>query len=151
MYKCVGMLRKYAKITQKIVSEFKLKSNTPIRDTRNIIFGMHIVIREKRKKSESVLWQKPLYQQNCQKSKVTTQTTTIKSSITQRLRTDLENPFKWSKGRWNSTFDRSLCTLLNHFGIYCIRRGNSCFTDKEKVSMVSYSTHKSWFHRWRYW
>ena len=32
---------------------------------------------------------KPLHQQKCQKGKVTTQTTTQKSSITQRLRTDL--------------------------------------------------------------
>ena len=43
----------------------------------------------KRKRSDSVLWQKPLYQQKCQKDKVTTQTMPQKSSITQRLRTDL--------------------------------------------------------------
>ena len=42
----------------------------------------------KRKRSDSVLWQKPLHQQQCQKGKVTTQTTPQKSSITQRLRTD---------------------------------------------------------------
>ena len=39
--------------------------------------------------SDSVLWQKPLHQQKCQKGKVTTQTTPQKSSIKQRLRTDL--------------------------------------------------------------
>ena len=43
----------------------------------------------KRKRSDSVLWQKPLHQQKCQKGKVTTQTTSQKSSITLRLRTDL--------------------------------------------------------------
>ena len=43
----------------------------------------------KRKRSDSVLWQKPLHQQKCQKGKVTTQTMPQKSSITQRLRTNL--------------------------------------------------------------
>ena len=43
----------------------------------------------KRKGSDSVLWQKPLHQQKRQKGKVTTQTTPQKSSITQRLWTDL--------------------------------------------------------------
>ena len=47
------------------------------------------VYKRKRKRSDSVLWQKPLHQQKCQKGKVTTQTTPQKSSITQRLRTDL--------------------------------------------------------------
>ena len=45
--------------------------------------------KRKRKRSDSVLWQKLLHQQKCQKGKVTTQTTPQKSSITQRLRTDL--------------------------------------------------------------
>ena len=49
----------------------------------------HLPTRRKRKRSDSVLWQKPLHQQKCQKGKVTTQTTPQKSSITQRLRTDL--------------------------------------------------------------
>ena len=49
----------------------------------------HINIKRKRKRSDSVLWQKPLHQQKCQKGKVTTQTTPQKSSIIQRLRTDL--------------------------------------------------------------
>ena len=47
------------------------------------------VVKRKRKRSDSVLWQKPLHQQKCQKGKVTTQTTPQKSWITQRLRTDL--------------------------------------------------------------
>ena len=33
--------------------------------------------------------QKPIHQHKCHKGKVTTQTTPLKSSITQRLRTDL--------------------------------------------------------------
>ena len=45
--------------------------------------------KRKRKRFDSVLWQKPLHQQKCQKGKVTTQTTPQKSSIKQRLRTDL--------------------------------------------------------------
>ena len=48
-----------------------------------------ILVKRKRKRSDSVLWQKPLHQQKCQKGKVTTQTTPQKSSIKQRLRTDL--------------------------------------------------------------
>ena len=49
----------------------------------------YIHTKRKRKRSDSVLWQKPLHQQKCQKGKVTTQTTPQKSSIKQRLRTDL--------------------------------------------------------------
>ena len=45
--------------------------------------------KRKRKRSDSVLWQKPLHKQKCQKGKVTTQKTPQKSSIKQRLRTDL--------------------------------------------------------------
>ena len=37
----------------------------------------------------TTLWQTPLYKQNCQKGKVTTQTTPQKISITQRMRNDL--------------------------------------------------------------
>ena len=48
-----------------------------------------LLTKRKRKRSDSVLWQKPLHQQKCQKGKVTTQTTPQKSSIKQRLRTDL--------------------------------------------------------------
>ena len=48
-----------------------------------------IINKRKRKRYDSVLWQKPLHQQKCQKGKVTTQTTPQKSSIKQRLRTDL--------------------------------------------------------------
>ena len=47
------------------------------------------ISKRKRKRSDSVLWQKPLHQQKSQKGKVTTQTTPQKSSITKRLRTDL--------------------------------------------------------------
>ena len=46
-------------------------------------------MQRKGKRSDSVLWQKPLHQQKCQKGKVTTQTTPQKSSIKQRLLTDL--------------------------------------------------------------
>ena len=46
-------------------------------------------IKTKRRRSDSVLWQKPLHPRKCQKGKVKTQTTPQKSSIKQRLRTDL--------------------------------------------------------------
>ena len=46
----------------------------------------------KRRRSDPVLWQKPLHQQKCQRGKVTTQTTPQKSSIKQQLRTDLGRP-----------------------------------------------------------
>ena len=48
--------------------------------------------KRKRKRSDSVPWQKPPHQQKCQKGKVTTQTTPQKSSIKQRLRTDPGRP-----------------------------------------------------------
>ena len=54
-----------------------------------ISLTLRIITKRKRKRSDSVLWQKPLHQQKCQKGKVTTQTTPQKSSIKQRLRTDL--------------------------------------------------------------
>ena len=50
---------------------------------------MFYVLRTKRKKSDSVLIQKPLYQQKCKKGKVTTQNPT-KNSIIQRLRTGFQ-------------------------------------------------------------
>ena len=50
--------------------------------------GVMLLFKRKRKRSDSVLWQKPLHQQKCQKGKVTTQTR-HKKSIKQRLRTDL--------------------------------------------------------------
>ena len=65
--------------------------HTSIYDKRDD-FNFHITnfpFLRKRKRSDSVLWQKPLHQQKCQKGKVTTQTTPQKSSIKQRLRTDL--------------------------------------------------------------
>ena len=40
--------------------------------------------RTKRRRSDPVLWQKPLHQQKCQKGKVTTQTTPQQSSIKQQ-------------------------------------------------------------------
>ena len=43
----------------------------------------------KRRRSDPVLWQKPLHQRKCQKDKVTTQSTPQKSAIKQLLRTDL--------------------------------------------------------------
>ena len=57
--------------------------------TKSQILPRFIMCKRKRKRSDSVLWQKPLHQQKCQKGKVTTQTTPQKSSIKQRLRTDL--------------------------------------------------------------
>ena len=48
-----------------------------------------ILMKTKRRRSDQVLWQKPLYQQKCQRGKVATQTTPQKSFIKQQLRTDL--------------------------------------------------------------
>ena len=64
--------------------------------TMSNVVSLHWVLwssgfRGKRKRSDSVLWQKPLHQQKCQKGKMTTQTTPQKSSIytavADRLRT----------------------------------------------------------------
>ena len=52
-------------------------------------FVSNYISKTKRRRSDPVLWQKPLYQQKCQRGKVTTQTTPQKSSIKQQLRTDL--------------------------------------------------------------
>ena len=46
-------------------------------------------MKTKRRRSDSVLLQKPLYPRKCQKGKVKTQTAPQKSSIKQRLRPDL--------------------------------------------------------------
>ena len=46
-------------------------------------------IKTKRRRSDSILWKKPLHKRKCKKGKVTTQTTPQKSSIKQRLRTYL--------------------------------------------------------------
>ena len=57
----------------------------------DLIFQSKLIlgnIKTKRRRSDPVLWQKPLHQQKCQKGKVTTQTTPQKSSIKQQLRTD---------------------------------------------------------------
>ena len=55
-----------------------------------VIACLWIIIR-KRKRSDSVLWQKPLHQQKCRQGKVTTQTTPQKkfdnTAIADRLRT----------------------------------------------------------------
>ena len=47
---------------------------------------IYVFDKRKRKRSDSVLWQKPLHQQKCQKGKVTTETMPQKSSIKQRVR-----------------------------------------------------------------
>ena len=41
-------------------------------------YAFHFLLKTKRRRSDPVLWQKPLHQQTCQKGKVTTQTTPIK-------------------------------------------------------------------------
>ena len=48
-----------------------------------------MLTKRKRKRSDSSLWQKPLHRQKNPKSNVSTQKTPPKTSITQRLRTDL--------------------------------------------------------------
>ena len=59
----------------------------PFIKKKNSTRQIHVLT--KRRRYDPVLWQKPLHQQKCQKGKVTTQTTPQKSSIKQRLRTDL--------------------------------------------------------------
>ena len=53
------------------------------------VFTLFIDQKRKRKRSDSVLWQKPLHQQKCQKGKVTTQTNATKKFDYTALRTDL--------------------------------------------------------------
>ena len=50
--------------------------------------GVETLIKRKRRRSDPVLWQNPIYQQKIRKPKDNTQTPP-KTSITQRLRTDL--------------------------------------------------------------
>ena len=50
------------------------------------LLSMIFALKTKRRRSDPVLWQKPLHQQKCQKGKTTTQTTSQKSSIKQQLR-----------------------------------------------------------------
>ena len=67
-----------------------MRSCFPLYKSEHVCYWYtYIYIWRKRKRSDSVLWQKPLHQQKCQKGKETTQTTLQKSTITQRLGTDL--------------------------------------------------------------
>ena len=77
--------------TVKILSNFEQENSRSGSEKTNCSCTILIKIykQRKRKRSDSVLWQKPIHQQKCQKGKVTTKTTPQKSSITQRLRTDL--------------------------------------------------------------
>ena len=54
-----------------------------------------IVLKTKRRRSDPVLWQKPLYQQKCQRGKVATQTTQQKGSIKQKI-ADRLRTVSWS-------------------------------------------------------
>ena len=56
--------------------------------THNLLCKSNFFCREKRRRSDPVLWENPLYQQKIRKPKDNTQTQP-KTSITQRLRTDL--------------------------------------------------------------
>ena len=53
---------------------------------RGLMVIFEIFVKTKRRRSDPVLWQKPLHQKKCQKGKVTRQTTPQKNSITQQLR-----------------------------------------------------------------
>ena len=66
----------------------------------------------KRRRSDPVLWQKPLHHQKRRKGKVTTQTTSQKSSIKQRLRTYLGRPVILSDEL------RVECCDMNYFMIW---------------------------------
>ena len=59
----------------------------------NMMTTKSLTIR-RRKRSDSVLWQKPLHLLKNPKGKVTTQKTPSKTSLTQRLRTDLGRSFR---------------------------------------------------------
>ena len=83
---------------------------------QNLVIKSKSVIKRKRKRSDSVLWQKPLHQQKCQKGKVTTQTTPQKSSIKQRLRTDLGR----SVGVTKVQFGNKFANWCNVWSIECV-------------------------------
>ena len=60
------------------------------RSISNTSYVFHTCSKRKRKRSDSILWQKPLHQQKCQKGKVTTQQHTKKfdyTAVADRLRT----------------------------------------------------------------
>ena len=81
------------KLTQKVIYIYHWKRQ-PYFFLANLFLKQGIrsgYVMRKKKRSDSVLWQNPRHQQNCQKGKMTTQTTSQKSSITQRLRTWLHD------------------------------------------------------------
>ena len=71
------------------ISKSKIGQNHVSRGVSFLCQHSTSITNTKRRRSDPVLWQKPLYQQKCQRGKVTTQTTPQKSSIKQQLRTDL--------------------------------------------------------------
>ena len=73
-------------------------------------------IKRKRKRSDSVLWQKPLHQQKCQKGKVTTQTTPQKidyTAVADRLRTVSWSNYGHPTGVVNPVYGPNLPTPRN--------------------------------------
>ena len=124
---CITTMKKERELTQsydkipynhRLVWELKLYS---------------VDLERKRKRSDSVLWQKPIHQQKCQKGKVTTQTTPQKSSTThvQRLWTDLGRSV-------GVTYELELNIKFNRMYLFPRREEIDVFISTSKHRFVSY-------------
>ena len=81
------------------------------------VFSNLLRIKWKRKRSDSVLWQKPLHQKKCKKGKVTTQTTPQKkfdyTAVADRLRTVIWSNYGYPIGVVDMVYGPSLPTPRN--------------------------------------
>ena len=101
-------------------------------------------VKTKRRRSDSVLCQKPLHQQK--KGKVTTQTTPQKSSIKQRLRTDLGRSVEvttatqlvWLTGLWLSEWVKFLFNVtINDISVIYVTAHRCAGGLKKKLDLRS--------------
>ena len=82
-------------------------------------------VKTKMRRSDSVLWQKLLHQQQCQKGKVTTQTTPQNISIKQRLRTDL--------GRFSLSYSHPTGVVYRFYRAHLLTHRNSCVIEDKNL------------------
>ena len=113
-------------------SLYQERSKSPSWKPLNSLEKLHYVFnifKTKRRRSDPVLWQKPLHQQKCQKGKVTTQTTPQKSSIKQQLRSDLGRSVgvtAATKLVWWTWFQllKPLCLAKDHWWEFITRKAH---------------------------
>ena len=119
---------------------------------------LYFSYKDKRRRSDPVLWQEPLHQQKCQKGKVTTQTTPQKCSIKQQLRTDLGRSVEvtaatqlvwltWFTGQPFHSPKQTKVNFVSQTSILCHKR-QFCVTNVNSVSQMSILCRKKYSILW---